>query len=124
MNKLVIVTATRAEYGLLSRLIKMFKVSDKINTELVVTGSHLSSEYGMTIKEIENDGLTIDKRIAILSDDNSEYGISETMSNAIINFSDYFKDSHPNAILVLGDRYEILAICMAAINYKIPINHK
>lgn len=123
MNKLVIVTATRAEYGLLSRLIKMFKVSDKINTELVVTGSHLSSEYGMTIKEIENDGLTIDKRIAILSDDNSEYGISETMSNAIMNFSDYFKDSHPNAILVLGDRYEILAICMAAINYKIPIIH-
>lgn len=123
MNRLAIVTATRAEYGLLSRLIRMFKSSDKINTELVVTGSHLSSEYGMTVQEIENDGITIDKKIDIMSSNNSELGISETMSNAIKYFSAYFEECRPNSILVLGDRYEILAICMAAINYKIPIIH-
>ncbi len=123
MNRLAIVTATRAEYGLLSRVIRMFKSSDKINTELVVTGSHLSSEYGMTVQEIENDGITIDKKIDIMSSNNSELGISETMSNAIKYFSAYFEECRPNSILVLGDRYEILAICMAAINYKIPIIH-
>lgn len=123
MKKLVIVTATRAEYGLLSRLIRMFKASDKINTQLIATGSHLSKEYGMTIQEIERDGITVDKKIDILSNDNSEYGISETMSNAIKYFSAYFEESRPDAILVLGDRYEILAICIAAVNYKIPIIH-
>ena len=87
MKKLAIVTATRAEYGLLSRLIRMFKASDKINTQLIATGSHLSKEYGMTIQEIERDGITVDKKIDILSNDNSEYGISETMSNAIKYFS-------------------------------------
>ena len=65
----------------------MFKVSDKIDTHLIATGSHLSKEYGMTIQEIEKDGITVDKRIDILSNDNSEYGISETMSNAIKYFS-------------------------------------
>ena len=123
MKKLVIVTATRAEYGLLSRLIRMFKESDKINTQLIATGSHLSKEYGMTIQEIEKDGITVDKRIDILSNDNSEYGVSETMSNAIKYFSAYFEEFRPDAILVLGDRYEILAICIAAVNYKIPIIH-
>lgn len=123
MKKIAIVTATRAEYGLLSRLIRMFKESDKINTQLIATGSHLSKEYGMTIQEIEKDGITVDKTIDILSNDNSEYGVSETMSNAIRYFSAYFEEFRPDAILVLGDRYEILAICIAAVNYKIPIIH-
>ena len=123
MKKLAIVTATRAEYGLLSRLIRMFKTSDKIDTQLIATGSHLSKEYGMTIQEIEKDGIIVDKRIDILSNNNSEYGVSETISNAIKYFSAYFEEFRPDAILVLGDRYEILAICIAAINYKIPIIH-
>ena len=72
MKKLAIVTATRAEYGLLSRLIRMFKTSDKIDTQLIATGSHLSKEYGMTIQEIEKDGIIVDKRIDILSNNNSD----------------------------------------------------
>ena len=124
MKKIAILTSTRADYGLLSPIIKKFKLIDELKTEVLVTGTHLSPEFGMTINEIIKDGVSVDKRIEILlTSDDSPIGVSKAMSMAISNFSNYFEDSKPDALLVLGDRFECLAVCLAAQNSRIPIIH-
>lgn len=123
MKKITIITSTRAEYGLLSSVIKKLKKSKYIETWVVATGTHLSAEYGMTVQEIENDGLCVDAKIDILCESDNSSAISKTMANALERFSNYFEESQPDAIMILGDRYEMLAIATAALNARIPIIH-
>lgn len=123
MKKLVIVTATRAEYGLLAPIIKKLQKNNNVEVRLVVTGAHLSPEFGMTVKEIEADGIAIDKKIEILMSSDTPVGISKSMGLAIISFAEYFAESKPDALMVLGDRYETLAIACAALNNRTPIIH-
>lgn len=123
MKKIVIATATRAEYGLLSPIIKKFQNESDIDVRVVVTGAHLSPEFGMTVKEIESDGVIIDKKIEILMSSDTSVGISKSMGLALISFAEYFDESKPDALMVLGDRYETLAIACAAMNARIPIIH-
>lgn len=124
MKKIIsLLTATRAEYGLLKPIIKKLKLIDEFETRIVVTGMHLSDEYGMTYKEIEQDGFTIHKKIDILGDGNEPSDVSKAMGQALYGFSEYFKDFKPDLLIVLGDRYETLAVCCAAMNAKIPIAH-
>ena len=123
MKKLVIVTATRAEYGLLAPIIKKLQKNDNVEVRLAVTGAHLSPEFGMTVKEIEADGIAIDKKIEILMSSDTPVGISKSMGLAIISFAEYFAESKPDALMVLGDRYETLAVCCAALNNRTPIIH-
>lgn len=123
MKKLIIVTATRAEYGLLSPIIKKFMSEPDIDVRVAVTGAHLSPEFGMTVKEIEADGIPIDKKIEILMSSDTPVAISKSMGLALISFAEYFNESKPNALMVLGDRYETLAIACAAMNARIPIIH-
>ncbi|WP_297417044.1 UDP-N-acetylglucosamine 2-epimerase [Clostridium sp.] len=122
-KNICVVTGTRAEYGLLKRLI--FKLSDNINfhTKIVATGMHLSPEFGLTYKEIEKDGLKIDEKIEILLSSDTPESISKSMGLTIISFSEYFKRTQPDLIIILGDRYEILSVCCAAMNARIPIAH-
>lgn len=122
MKKLAIVTATRAEYGLLQPVITRLSAYD-LDIRLVVTGMHLSHEFGMTVREIEKDGIHIDKKIDILLSGDSPAAISKSMGIALISFADYFEETEPDALLVLGDRYELLPICCAAANARIPIIH-
>ncbi len=123
MKKIIIITSTRAEYGLLSPVIKKFKACTEIETYVVATGSHLSSEFGTTVKEIEADGVKVDKKIEILLSSDSPVGISKSMGLAMISFSEYFDEVGPDAIMILGDRYEMLAICSTALNARIPVIH-
>lgn len=123
MKKIVIATATRAEYGLLAPIIKKFQNESDIDVRVVVTGAHLSPEFGMTVKEIESDGVIIDKKIEILMSSDTSVGISKSMGLALISFAEYFDESKPDALMVLGDRYETLAIACAAMNARIPIIH-
>ncbi len=123
MNRLAIVTATRAEYGLLSRVIKAFQDDPDIDLNVVVTGTHLSEAHGMTVNEIKSDGVVIDREIPILSAQSGPRGISETMANALVGFTEYFEDIKPDCVLLLGDRYETLAIAEACMNCRIPIAH-
>lgn len=123
MKKVVILTATRAEYGLLKPLIRKLLNDPDIIINLAVTGAHLSAEFGMTIREIENDKITIDKKIEILLSSDTPVAISKSMGLAIISFAEYFEECSPDALIVLGDRYETLAVCCAAMNAKIPIFH-
>lgn len=123
MKNIAVLTATRAEYGLLSPIIKGLMNSDGFHVKVVVTGAHLSPEFGLTYKEIENDGIEIDRKIEILLSSDTPAAISKSMGMAMIGFADYFAESKPDALMVLGDRYETLAVCCAAMNARIPIIH-
>lgn len=123
MKKIVILTGTRAEYGLLSPIIKKLIASKNVDVKVVATGTHLSPEFGMTVMEIEKDGIEIDKKIEILLSSDSSVGVSKAMGLALISFSEYFEETKPDALMILGDRYESLAVAIAALNAKIPIIH-
>lgn len=122
-KKIAIVTATRAEYGLLLPIIKKIINQNILEVKLVVTGAHLSPEFGMTIHEIEKENLKIDKKIDILLASNTSVGVSKSMGLALIGFAEYFDESKPDAVMILGDRYEMLAVASAALNARIPIIH-
>lgn len=123
MNKVCIVTSTRAEYGLLRNIIELVFRDDKLELCLMVTGTHLSAKHGMTISEIESDGYPIAEKINILMDSEDADSISKTMGLAIILFADAFKRNTPDILVLLGDRYELLAVASAAMNNRIPIAH-
>lgn len=123
MKKIAIATATRAEYGILHPLLVRLMEEKAFDVQLLVTGTHLEEQFGYTVKEIEKDGIPIARKIPILAEDNSPYGISVTMAQAITGFADYFRNGRPDLFLVLGDRTEILGMCAAALNEHIPIAH-
>ncbi|MBR1383472.1 MAG: UDP-N-acetylglucosamine 2-epimerase (hydrolyzing) [Ruminococcus sp.] len=123
MKKIAVVTATRAEYGLLTPLIRAIYQEPELELELIVTGMHLSEKYGYTKNAIENDGFPIAYEIPILDEDNSPRGISYTMASALKQFADCFKTSRPDILVILGDRTEMLAVAIAAMNECIPIAH-
>lgn len=123
MKKICVVTGTRAEYGLLSPVIHALQKAGDFDVRVAVTGAHLSPEFGLTYKEIEKDGIEIDKKIEILLSADTPAAISKSMGLALIGFADYFEEHRPDALLVLGDRYETLAVCIAAMNARIPIIH-
>ncbi len=122
-KKICILTATRAEYGLLKPLIKKLLLVDEFDVKLVTTGAHLSPEFGLTYKEIESDGTVIDEKIEILLSADTPAAISKSMGLAMISFADYFARTKPDMLIVLGDRYETLAVVMVAVNQRIPIAH-
>ncbi len=114
--KIIILTATRAEYGLLKPVMQKFLADKDTDARIAVTGMHLSSEFGMTVKEIELDRLPIDKKIEIVLSSDTPVALFKAMGLAMISFSEYFSESKPDALIVLGDRYETLAVCCAALN--------
>jgi len=122
-KKICVLTATRAEYGLLRPIILKLKEVPEFDIRVVVSGAHLSPEFGLTYKEIEQDGVNIDEKIEILLSADTPSAISKSMGLAIIGFADYFAKACPDMLVVLGDRYETLAVCCAAMNQRIPIAH-
>ena len=123
MKKICVVTATRAEYGLLKPLILKLKRCVEWETQLIVTGAHLVKKFGYTCQEVEQDGVEIFERIPINTEGDPEYDISLMMANALVGFGRYFRKERPDLLIVLGDRTEILAICAAAVNARVPIAH-
>ena len=123
MKKIAVVTATRAEYGILRPLICRLQKDTEFELQLIVTGMHLSEKYGNTQVEIEKDKIPVFRKIPILEDGNSAYDVSVTMANALCRIAGYFRDEKPDMVIVLGDRTEILGICAAAMNEGIPIAH-
>lgn len=121
-HRVCVVTSTRADYGLLSPLIKALMRKEKIQVEVVATGMHLEEAYGNTYREIEEDGIAFHK-IPIQEKETSENAVSVTMANAITRFSEFFSKNPYELMIVLGDRYEILAVSIAAVNAHIPIAH-
>ena len=122
-KKICVVTGTRAEYGLLKELINKIKEDKEVRLQLIVTGMHLSPEFGLTYKQIEKDGFFIDEKIEILISSDTDIGISKSMGLALISFSEAYQRLKPDMVILLGDRYEILAATIAAYTAKIPISH-
>lgn len=123
MKKICVITGTRAEYGLLKPLIKKIQDDTEVELQLVVTGMHLSPEFGLTYKEIEEDGLNImDKNEMLLSSDTPN-GITKSIGLGTIGFADIFTRINPDIIVLLGDRYETFAAATAAMIHRIPIAH-
>ncbi len=121
-RKICIVTGSRAEYGLLYWLLKEVDEDQDFELQLIVTGTHLSSEFGLTYKEIEKN-FKIDKKIDIkLTSDNS-IDISRSMSIAQTYFSEAYNEINPDIVIILGDRYEIFSAAISAMISRIPIAH-
>ena len=122
-RKICIVTGTRAEYGLLRWLIDLIHNDDEILLQFVVTGMHLSPEFGLTYKQIEKDGYPILRKVETLLSSDSSVGVSKAVGLGVISFSEVFNELNPDILIVLGDRFEIFAAVSAAIFSPIVIAH-
>lgn len=123
MRKVCVITGSRAEYGLLSSLMQKIKDSDDLVLQVIATNMHLSPEFGLTYREIEKDGFTIDKKVEMLLSSDTANATAKSVGLGTIGFADAYSDLSPDIIVVLGDRYEILAAVSAALFYQIPVAH-
>jgi GDP/UDP-N,N'-diacetylbacillosamine 2-epimerase (hydrolysing) len=121
-RKICVVTGTRAEYGLLYWLMKEIEADNELELQIVVTGMHLSPEFGLTYKEIEKE-FKIDKKIEMLLSSDTSIGISKSMGLAQISFAESYEELKPDIVIVLGDRYEIFSAVSVAMIARIPIAH-
>jgi GDP/UDP-N,N'-diacetylbacillosamine 2-epimerase (hydrolysing) len=122
-RKICIVTGTRAEYGLLRWVIEGVRDAEGLALQLLVTGMHLSPEFGLTHREIERDGFTIDAKVEMLLSADTATGVSKAMGLGLIGFSDALDRLRPDVLVVLGDRFEIFAAAAAAMVARVPIAH-
>lgn len=122
-RRICVITGARAEYGLLRLLMQGIRDDEQCELQLVVTGMHLSPEFGSTYKVIEADGFRIDRKVEILLSSDSAVGIGKSVGLGVIGFSEAFEQLHPDLIVVLGDRFEILSAVTAALFARIPVLH-
>ena len=121
-RKICIVTGTRAEYGLLYWLMRELEDDKDIKMQVIVTGMHLSPEFGLTYKEVEKD-FKIDRKVEMLISSDSSVGISKAIGLGQISFAETYEELKPDIIVVLGDRYEIFSAVSAAMIARIPVAH-
>ena len=121
--KIAVFTATRAEYGLLFWLLKALEKDDFFELDLIISGAHLSDDYGKTIDQIEKDGFSIEHQVDLSLDDDSEEGKINSMAVGLSKLAPMLKDLNPDLLLVLGDRYELLLPVITCMMLKIPIAH-
>ena len=117
------VTGSRAEYGLLQPLMRAVVKDPDLQMQLVVTGAHLVPDFGLTYKTIEQDGFVIDEKIDMLLSSDSSVGVVKSMGLGMIGFADAFERLKPDLLVLLGDRYEILAAAQVALICRIPVAH-
>lgn len=122
-RKIAVITGTRAEYGLLYWIIEGIKDDPELELQLLVTGMHLSPEFGMTVSSIMEAGIPITKKIETLLSSDTPIGISKSMGLGMISFSEAFAELEPDLCLVLGDRFEIFSAVSAAMIARIPVAH-
>jgi len=122
-KKICVVTGTRAEYGLLYPVMKEIEASERLQLQIVVTTMHLSPDFGMTYRQIEEDGFTIDEKIENLFCADTKSAVAKSTGMATILLSDAYTRLQPDIVLLLGDRYETLAAATAALLMNIPIAH-
>ncbi len=121
--KLCVVTGTRAEYGLLSKLMRLAKNDKAFKLQIAATGMHLSQKFGMTAKEIEADGFKIDAKVDIDLSCDSPAGTAKSAGLGLIGFGESFAKLRPDIVVALGDRFEILSAVEAALFARIPVAH-
>lgn len=123
MKKIAVVTGSRADYGLLRWVMEGIKKSDGMDLQTIVTGMHLSPEFGLTYKYIEQDGFSITRKLEMLLSSDTPTGITKSIGLSVCGFADTFAELKPDMLLILGDRYEILSAVTAAMIFGIPVIH-
>ncbi len=122
-RRICVVTGSRADYGLLHWVMKEIRGDSDLRLQVVVTGMHLSPEFGLTYEAIEADGFAIDAKVEMLLSSDTPVGIAKSMGIGVIGFADVLDRLRPDILLVLGDRFEILAAVQAALVARIPVAH-
>ena len=123
MKKIAVFTGTRAEYGLLYWLLKDIQLDAELELQLLVSGTHLSPEFGNTYSEIEEDGFIIDEKIEILLSSDTAVGVAKSMGLGVLGFTDALSRLKPDTLVILGDRFEALAAAQTAMILRIPVVH-
>lgn len=123
MKKIAVFTGTRAEYGLLYWLMKEIEQDNELELQVIVSGMHLSHEFGYTVDSIEDDGFRIHERVEMLLSSSSGVGIAKSLGLGVIGFADALYRLQPDCLVVLGDRFEALSIAQTAMILRIPIVH-
>jgi GDP/UDP-N,N'-diacetylbacillosamine 2-epimerase (hydrolysing) len=122
-RKICVVTGSRADYGLLYWTLREIDASPDLDLQLIVTGMHLSNEFGSTIEKIEDDGFDISYRVDMLLSSDSAVGVTKSTGLGMVGFADAYDSLQPDIVLLLGDRFELLAAASAALFAVIPIAH-
>ncbi|MES2719733.1 MAG: UDP-N-acetylglucosamine 2-epimerase [Pseudomonadota bacterium] len=122
-RKVCVVTGTRAEFGLLQRLMGLIRDHKALELQIIATGMHLSPEFGLTYREIEATGFSIDRKIECLLSADTSSAIAKSMGLGLIGFADAYAALQPDLLVVLGDRFEILSAVSAALVSRIPVAH-
>lgn len=122
-RRIAVVTGSRAEYGLLYWVLHDLRAASDIELQLVVTGMHLAPEFGLTVREIERDGFAIARRVEMLLSSDTPGGVAKSIGLGVIGMSDALEQLQPDVVLVLGDRFEILAAAQACLVHNIPLAH-
>lgn len=123
MTKICVITGGRMDYGHLYKVMKKISASKLLKLQVIATCMHLSPEFGLTFKKIEKDGFKIDKKVECLLSSDTPSAVAKSVGIASISFSDAYLDLNPDLILIMGDRYELLAAAQTALLMKIPIIH-
>ena len=123
MRKICVITGTRAEYGLLRWVMQGVRDDPDLRLQIIVTGMHLSPEFGLTYKSIVEDGFNIDRKVEMLTSSDTSVGIAKSMGLGLIGFADALDELRPDLIVVLGDRFEIFSAVSAALIAHIPVAH-
>lgn len=123
IRKVCIATSTRADWGLLSPLARALKERDDIKLQVLATNMHLDPQYGMTINEIEADGIEVDEKVEMMCDGDDELSRARAMARCLQGSAEAIAHLRPDLMVILGDRYEMLAIASAATIMKVPIVH-
>lgn len=123
MRRICVFTGTRAEFGIMSRLMQMIKEDKDLKLQIIATNMHLSPEFGLTYKEIEAEGFHINKKVEMLLSSDTANGTVKSMGLATIGFADALEDLKPDLAIILGDRYEMLAAAESCLIYRIPVAH-
>lgn len=123
MRKICVVTGSRAEYGLLSELMHAIKNDSELELQIIATNMHLSPEFGLTYRNIEQDGFTINKKVVMLLSSDTANATAKSVGLGFIGFADAYEDLQPDIVVVLGDRYELISAVSTALFYKIPVAH-
>jgi GDP/UDP-N,N'-diacetylbacillosamine 2-epimerase (hydrolysing) len=123
IRKICVITGTRAEYGLMRWVMQGINDDPELTLQVIVTGMHLSPEFGLTYRDIEKDGFAIDRKVEMLTSSDTPVGIAKSMGLGLIGFADALNELKPDLIVVLGDRFEIFAAVAAALVARIPVAH-
>jgi len=123
MKTICVFTGSRADYGSLRPVLIALSQKEEVKVQLLVSGMHLSPEFGLTYREIEKDGFIINEKVEMLLSSDTPTGISKSIGIGIMGFAEAIERLHPDLLVILGDRFEALAVAIAAMVARIPIAH-